>query len=136
MVNQAQARAQLSNSKGKAHSEEDLNSYPSGLSKRLLYDQGMSGLGETLRLLRAAAESSMVVFMASIRVKSMVLNSCQVAELLAPILVASHPDREVKRQFRGDLRIIGDFHSLRQLEVMGKGLNPVVSTSEIMSVSW
>ena len=32
VVNQAQA--QLANLKGKAHSEEDLNSYPSGLSKR------------------------------------------------------------------------------------------------------
>lgn len=69
VVNQAQAQAQLANPKGKAYLEEDLNSYPSGLSKRLLCDQGRNGLGNTSRLPGVAAESPMVVFAAPMRVK-------------------------------------------------------------------
>ena len=49
--------------------------------------------------------------------------------------MATHPDREVERQLRDDLRITEDSHSPRKLKVMGKGSNPAMSTSEITSVS-
>nr|POE72567.1 hypothetical protein CFP56_62072 [Quercus suber] len=57
--------------------------------------------GETSRESGVAAKSPMVVPVALMRAK---LHSCPVAKLLAPILVASHPNWEVERQIGDDSR--------------------------------
>ena len=58
---------------------------------RIFCDQDTSGSGETLREPGVAAEPLMVVPVAPMRAK------LPVAKLLAPISVASLPDREVER---------------------------------------
>nr|POE72568.1 hypothetical protein CFP56_62073 [Quercus suber] len=63
--------------------------------------KNLTNFGETSRESGVAAKSPMVVPVALMRAK---LHSCPVAKLLAPILVASHPNWEVERQIGDDSR--------------------------------
>ena len=89
-----QASAHLANPIENTHLEAVIYSDTNGLNERKFYIQGTGGLGENSSALKVAAESPTVVPVALIRAK---LHSCPVAELPAPISVASHPNREFER---------------------------------------
>nr|POE75268.1 hypothetical protein CFP56_14303 [Quercus suber] len=132
-----QDKAQVANPKGKAHLEENKFSYLSGLGESLHSDQSMSGLSESSRLLVVAVAS--VVFVAPMGVKLPILSTnplpSQVTELFTSISVVSHPDREVKRHFGDNSRITMEPQQPRLLEVVGLGLNSVMSTLEVMPLT-
>uniref|UniRef100_A0A7N2R0U5 Rx N-terminal domain-containing protein n=1 Tax=Quercus lobata TaxID=97700 RepID=A0A7N2R0U5_QUELO len=119
-VNQAQSQAQalLANLIDKTHSEAENISDPIGLKVRLSCDQDPSGSGETSTEPMVATELSMVVPMDPTRA---FLHSRPVLELLAPISVASLPDREVERQIGDEPRNNVHSKSPGQPDVMDKG---------------
>ena len=59
----------------------------------------------------------------------------QAMEHLASISMVSHPDREVERYFGNDPRIKVDPRQPGHLEVVGLGLNPVMSTLEVLPLT-
>lgn len=80
----------------------------------------------------AVAETPMVVPEAPMRAK---IHPCPGAEVLAPISVASHPDREVESQIGDDPRNKVGSISPGQLEGTDKGSHPAVMSPKNTSIS-
>nr|POE62222.1 hypothetical protein CFP56_39548 [Quercus suber] len=89
-------------------------------------------VGTTARPPGAAAEAPMAVTEAPMRA---ILHSCPVAELLAPISVASRPDWVVERQFGDVPRNKLDSNSPGKLEGMDIGSHLAVPSPEKWKVS-